>query len=464
CEHISRGHLDEWLKKNGQYELCLEVAEISRKCKGERDLTLISLARRYLKGTGFVIRGKLITFQNLYLFAIRCLKKEASPGEHHIISMVMSGNLKSYYEDYLASLGKKPDSDSFYQLLSVLRFNVPKVTFESSLQQMIRVFDFWWHTGDFFFHKSFGLREKIMFLTRYGDRLLKKSYLQELKNEYLIPLELEEMLCSRDLENVAEAVLTLLKWEREKVLIKNSAHASQVYLITDYLRQARTKRLKVDPVLTGKIPWLSKKLPRPVMKRLEIDLLESYLFAIQNGEVPWNEKDRDILHQLCAEAERTDDLKHFLISIAAGTLLGVVVGGIQFLLIYLIGAADAALYVQPRGVLYSLDIYFGLLALGAGAITGWIMALDAREGGKMHALQRGFWIGCLITLVIQFFFHIGYYYLNFGGAVMFGIALGTIASPYVKRILRERRYASIVERFLPRITAVNQNIIEVKEE
>ncbi|MDD2715790.1 MAG: protein kinase [Candidatus Wallbacteria bacterium] len=448
---IAKGFLEDWLKKNGDYENCVICEKLRKLAKNDPDFTLVKIMLAYLKGTGFVFYGRLITFENVFLFATRVIAGRAGQGETAIVRAVVTGALHTYYLDYLTAVQKDPEQDDFSQLLSVMKFNLPKISLEDSLTSLFRIFDFWWKPGEFFFPEKHTIKEKLSFLKNHADSLLKKKELQQIQERYFIPLELAENLGSQDLQEVIDALEILKKMREDKALIEKDRISDEVFSVKDYLQIGKFWKFKVEVQLYLKIASLLQAVERPRFKGHEFHQLREYLMVLRGPDVEWTKYDLEALKNLlqAIKPHRYFNSSVFL-TLSSGIALALIFVILDSICLYLLGDM-----LMGNSLLGSMV----LLALGCGLFLGTYSTIDAFTGDRIASFGRGFFSGVIGTLVLEFMLRSILRTMGPLSLLCSGFPAGAGLYLLWCDYYRERRISRVYESFLYRITAVvNQDL------
>ncbi|MDD2715792.1 MAG: serine/threonine-protein kinase [Candidatus Wallbacteria bacterium] len=444
---LGKGFIEEWLRINRDYDNNLIVEKLRKLAGSDIDFALVKLVLAYLKGNGFVYYGKLITFENVFLFTSRVAARKNTQGEACIVRAVISGALLVYYRDYLLSIQKDPDKDEFHQLLEVMKYNLPRVSFDESLISLFRIFDFWWKPGEFYFPENCTVREKVFFIKNHADCLLKKRELQEIKKKFAVPEELEENLLSREIETVIDSLLIMKKIRENNALIEKD-NIPEVFSVKEYLEIGRIWKNKVDLSLYLKLPDLIKALESPRYQNYEIGKLREYLQILKSLDTEWKPFDKEIIREV---------LKAGVIPYSCrNKAIFSILFGIAFWLISSIVFIFLAAFVSlVSNQMPFSESTLNLPALAVGLWAGTYFAIDSYNGERVIPFCKGFLIGTICTLLIEY--SVQWLVGSGDSLAILGCAefsLGFIFYFFWREYHLETRYKHVYERNLYRILEI----------
>ncbi|MDD2715787.1 MAG: protein kinase [Candidatus Wallbacteria bacterium] len=446
-ELIAGGSLEEWLRRNGEYDYCITIEKLRKMARNDKDYMLVKITLAYLKGTGFVFYGKLISFENVFLFASRVLSGNFSHGELCIVKALMSGALLNYYKDYLRAIQKDEDRDEFHQLLSVMRSEHAKESFESSLAGLLQIFDFWWKPEEYYFPADCSIHEKVVFLREHAGCMMKKKDFLLLREQYFIPMEMVEGLQSGELQLVHNYLQELKRLREERLLVEREKVGPNVVTLKEYQEFGKLCKNRVDISLYLIIPSLLKSLSSPRFFRYEFCKLSQYLKSLRQAEIEWSKYDKRLLRELedVLQAPRFADVKlHELL--ITGLMSAFLFLELQYLL--------KPLFPESIQAESGLNAGLILLAAGIGLFSGAYKWVDSLEGERMVSFGKGFFLGASLSLLFLFLLKWTVpgtsMFVTAASGFVFGFAICYLIYDYYGA----KKIARIYEDYLYRILAV----------
>ncbi|MDD2715800.1 MAG: protein kinase [Candidatus Wallbacteria bacterium] len=455
---IGHGYLEDWLKRNGEFDKCVIIEKLRKLSRNDLDFLLLKLTLTFLRGTGFVVFGKLISFQSVYQITTRALEGKCTPGETNVIKSVISGALLTYYTDYLTSIQRDPEGDEFCLLLRVMKFNVPKMLFEDSLNSLLEIFEFWWKPQEFIFPGNCGIKEKIAMLKNHGELLLRKTELEALSEKYYLPLEIMENLGASQPDVVVDYLRILQKLRQDDSLIEKAKIKESVFSVKKYVEIGKFRKNKIDLFLLSRLPLLSQHLFAVRFKTYEFKMLREYLEILKGCDLEWTRADKEAIDDLAESMEpRSYQTRKYFFACLNGLVFGWVFA--MFGILYLDFLAGIKYYI-PNPSSSS-----GMLVLGLGFLVGIVRSFEEPEGERLNEFVRWFLAS---SLVLFAFFLLMCRLIPWSGpygAAAVGFLLGSFFYFIVSEYYTEIRVSRIYDKYLYRILAVrNQTTREVKNE
>ena len=139
-DHLKQGYIPKWLLENSDKKASAKVDNIREQSPSDPDLAVIILVYTFKNDLPFILYGKLISRENLYTYAGRCLKNEASKGEESIINCLLNGKLIEYYREYMMLTSK--EDDELISLFEAVRRAVSrKENYHEKLNALFKMLD-----------------------------------------------------------------------------------------------------------------------------------------------------------------------------------------------------------------------------------------------------------------------------------------------------------------------------------
>lgn len=176
-DHLEEGYIKKWLEQSEDYD---RASKLKKLVSENSDQALFNFIYTFNKELPFVLYGKLITLQNLHLYLGKNLKKESSKNESLLVKNLTSGELFSFYQEYIKLTGKN-DNDLFRFLKSISKqFNNTKAIYDY-LNVLLN--------PDNLLLPNI-VEDKFGFIIDNFEILITKSELVKVEDEYILPDEL----------------------------------------------------------------------------------------------------------------------------------------------------------------------------------------------------------------------------------------------------------------------------------
>lgn len=133
---MQRRYVSKWLSKNDQFGLALRIEKMFERSDIDPDLALMTVIYTFNKTLPFAFCGKLITPQNLYLYAARIIQGTETSAERLVIDNLLCGKLLDYYRQYV-TLTQNRDNAMYRLLESLTQVFAREATYEGKLQQIM---------------------------------------------------------------------------------------------------------------------------------------------------------------------------------------------------------------------------------------------------------------------------------------------------------------------------------------
>lgn len=189
-EHILRGYITKWLESNEDYETGVRIERLKEASDEDPDLAVVKVIYSFNMDAPFVLYGKLITVNNLHLFAERGSRGEGTESEGAVLDSLLDGRLLVYYEEYLKATSKSIDG---------LRAVIGEIKKASStrpefdqLKSAYKILDVIINPGAYLLPSDSKKDpyENVSFIAENIDFIFKNEEYRELRDVYIIPQEL----------------------------------------------------------------------------------------------------------------------------------------------------------------------------------------------------------------------------------------------------------------------------------
>jgi serine/threonine protein kinase len=138
--HVSRGYITKWLESNEDYDNSVRIEKIREEAGSDTDLVVFRIVYTFNRELPFAFSGKLITLQNLFLFAGKTLRKEMTKGEGEVTDALVNGKMLRNYNEFRELTGKE-NSKLFGALESIQTAMASKGTYQEKLTQAVKFLD-----------------------------------------------------------------------------------------------------------------------------------------------------------------------------------------------------------------------------------------------------------------------------------------------------------------------------------
>ncbi|KJU81289.1 Serine/threonine protein kinase domain protein [Candidatus Magnetobacterium bavaricum] len=251
---MQRRYVSRWLSKNDQFGLALRIEKIFERSDTDPDLALMMIIYTFNKSLPFVFYGKLITPQNLYLYATRIIQGSETTAERLVIDSLLCGKLLDYYKQYVAFT--KNGDDAMYRLLeSLTQVFSNEATYEGKLRQILTL-------------KILLQPDKYIMPISIKQDLLNKADLTDIYNNSFI---------TRDEYALVVPDFILPKWLQQDILGDDLASYKRGVEQFRYL-QDNALLMKVDDVNALCTQYI---IPQDIAQGLHSDSFDVYVEAVQ---------------------------------------------------------------------------------------------------------------------------------------------------------------------------------------
>jgi hypothetical protein len=210
----------------------------------------------------FSLLGKLIDADNLYLFLGRAIRREASGVESRIVNMLGSGQLLSFYDEYISLSNEGTEDlvkDSFFYRLLLLMDKKTLLEQWEYFQALQNPDAYFWPE-----HASFKSKEETLeTLQNIGAAPLKRETFKSLEKNYVLPQALLSLF--RVSETYAQGATQLESWRTRELLLPrdfaSDSFTCENLSLDEYAQAARVRCLGHTPAILEKLDFLIGALP-----------------------------------------------------------------------------------------------------------------------------------------------------------------------------------------------------------
>lgn len=196
-ERLCQGYISKWLLENFDKKKASQIDNITEQSAGDQRLAVISLIYTFKKDLPFILYGEQISRENLFRYAGRCLKNEASKKEESIIQCLLNGKLVEYHLEYIM-LTLKEDYELTSLFEAVRKAVSQKDNYHEKLNAVFKMLDILANPNAYTFpaDKSDNVIRNLDFIAGNIDRLITREKYNEIYNEIadnlIIPEEMKE--------------------------------------------------------------------------------------------------------------------------------------------------------------------------------------------------------------------------------------------------------------------------------
>ncbi len=195
-EHLCQGYISKWLLENFDKKKASQIDNITEQSAGDQRRAVISFIYTFKKDIPFILYGEQISRENLYRYAGRCLKNEASKKEESIIQCLLNGKLVEYHLEYMM-LTSKEDYELISLFDAVRKAVSQKNNYHDKLNTLFKMLDILANPNTYTFpaDKSDNIMRNLDFIATNIDRLITREKYNEIYNEIsdnlIIPEEMK---------------------------------------------------------------------------------------------------------------------------------------------------------------------------------------------------------------------------------------------------------------------------------
>ncbi|MBF0539449.1 MAG: serine/threonine protein kinase [Nitrospirae bacterium] len=230
---MQRRYVTKWLSKNDQFGLALRIEKIFERSDSDPDLALMTVIYSFNKSLPFAFYGKLITPQNLYLYATRIIQGTETSGERLVIDSLLCGKLLDYYTQYVTYTQMK--DDAMHRLLeSLTQVFSRETTYEGKLQRILTL-NVLLQPDKYIMPVSIrqDLFNKADLIDLYSNCFIKRDEYAAVAADFTLPQGLKQDILGDDLAHYKSGVEQLRYLQGNSLLIKkdNIKTLSDQYII-----------------------------------------------------------------------------------------------------------------------------------------------------------------------------------------------------------------------------------------
>jgi serine/threonine protein kinase len=259
-------YIRQWLESNMLFDEATELGNTVAQLDAERALF------RFVHSNAkcpFSLLGKLIDADNLYFFLGRVIHREASSTEARIVNMLGSGQLLSFYDEYVSlsssrtknspsEISGKAKESFFYRLLLLMN--------KKTLLEQWEYFQALRNPDTYLWPQNAALKsmeETLDALESMTVLPVKRDTFESLKKNYILPGSLLSLFHSP--ETYAKGAAQLDSWQTQELLIpmdftSDSARCANLSL-DEYAQTARIRSLGHTSAILEKLDFLIDGLP-----------------------------------------------------------------------------------------------------------------------------------------------------------------------------------------------------------
>jgi hypothetical protein len=257
-------YVQQWFESNMMFD---EATEFGKKAAGKPPEEALFRFVHESASCPFCLMGKVVDVGNLYLFLERAGRREASGAETRIVDMLGSGQLLSFYDEYIELSGHFTQVDRADQkrdpfLYALLRLLDKKTLSEQwTCCEAIRKPESWLLPAD-----ARTPEKTLEALSQMGTPPLSRDSLEKLERNYVLPEGLWSLF--RSVSTYAEGAAKLEFWEKQGLLLPKDSYSFMFenLRLDEYERTARIRCLGHAPDVLEKIAFLVGNLsifPQP---------------------------------------------------------------------------------------------------------------------------------------------------------------------------------------------------------
>ncbi len=217
--YMQRRYISKWLSKNDQYGLALRIEKIFERSDIDPDLALMKVIYTFNNTLPFAIYGKLITPQNLYIYAARVIQGVETNAERLVIDSLLCGKLLEYYALYVTCTQK--NDNAMYQLLENLTKTFSKeISYENKLQQVL-VLNVLLEPDKYIMPASIkqDMFNKVDFIDLHRNCFIKRDEYSAVADNFILPDDIRHDILSNEFENYKRGVQKLRDLQDNELLI-----------------------------------------------------------------------------------------------------------------------------------------------------------------------------------------------------------------------------------------------------
>ncbi len=419
-EDLCHGLISRWLLGNADKNRALRVDSITEQFSRDPHLALIGLVYTFKKDLPFIAYSEQINLESLHRCADRGLKNEASRKDEAITASLLNGKLAEYHREFMMltsqedyelmslldavrkAVSQKNDHNEkmnvAFKMLDILMNPLAYMLPADKSDNVMRNVDFiatnidGLVTREKFNEIYGGITESLIIPGEMKEKLdhdlssrspseqlrmldelrsgsfLTKSEFDQLRDEYIMPVWLENDLLGKDASRYASAVKLLRKLKEDGLLVREDgflAYLKKYYrfighivdksklvhqvrkeetfeqkwvrLLThdigrdDYIKVATYIKNKVALSTISRIEEITRKVSAQASPSDSMNRITAYLQALRSCQVAWQDADKQIVDEVHSLAFKKDTSIRFLDKVttgAAGNFLRKLINGL----------------------------------------------------------------------------------------------------------------------------------------
>ena len=263
--HLSRDYLSKWLEENKDFQTASNLNKIIQKPGGDLDTKLFRLIYAFCPNIPFVLLGKRVTLQNLFIYIRKVLQQTAPQAETRLVELLFSGQLKEYIREYEAITGKK-DKDLSSLMETMERVWNTGWTLREQMVGMARILRLMCAREEWILPEAYtGMSQdqQIRVLMESGQNFLTRQEIQTLKEKYLLPKLLTEGFEKKTLEEYLKTG-EMIRSKKDRFLTVENYQQLQKYCIPSEVSPEKIADLSVEAYMD-----IVNYLKKPAIPTLE---------------------------------------------------------------------------------------------------------------------------------------------------------------------------------------------------
>jgi serine/threonine protein kinase len=406
-EDLCQGRISKWLIGNADKKRASQVDSITEQFSRDPHLALVGLIYTFKKDLPFIIYGEQISIEGLHRCARKVLENKASGKDGSIIEILLNGKLVEYHREFMM-LTSREDYELMSLFNAVRKAVSQKNDYNEKLGAACKMLDILVNPGaytlpadksdnvmrnlDFIAGNIDSLMTREKFTEIYcgitesliipdemkarltndlssgspseqlkmleglkGSSLLTKSEFDQLRDEYIIPVWLENDIFGKDASRYTSAVKLLRKLKGDGLLVREDAFLAYlkkyyrfighiidkskmvhqvrkeetfeqkwVRLLTndigrdDYIRVATYIKNNVALSMISRIEEITGKVSAQAAPSDFMNRITAYLQALRSCKVAWQDTDKQIVDEVHSVAFKKDTSMRFFDKLAGG--------------------------------------------------------------------------------------------------------------------------------------------------
>lgn len=213
--HLSKGYIEKWLEKNEDYSNAVTVEKI--KSSGDNfDYALLKMIYKFNNKLPFVIYGKYITLQNLYIYFAKSIRREETEIEKNIVQTLLNGDLLALYRDYLDFTEK--DKDELFYFLELME----KTKLNKDKQKTYQCLNYIFEPDKYSLKRFKELNILVPFVVNNFENIVTDQEISEITATYNLPKETHENLFETKPEKFSRALKDFRYLKENNYLIEKN--------------------------------------------------------------------------------------------------------------------------------------------------------------------------------------------------------------------------------------------------